>query len=260
MAAVEDSSGSRRAVDFDWFQLTARLRDRMPLVLPVGSTEQHGPHLPLSTDAVIAEALADGISRGVGGAVLPTITYGAPSRPRSGGGDLFASPDVSLPTLLETVESVVRRSLEAGAKTIIVVSWHWENASVLWDSLRAAHQGQDPEARSILFASPWDLMGVAETNELLGEGGADGFDWAADHAGLLETAIMLHLEPELVTDAPAAVEFRPRQYEVLPTPVDSVPATGVVHDARRVTAEQGAACFDSMVAGLVQAVLDETGD
>jgi len=245
---------SHRLADRDWFQVRDALAAGAPAILPVGSTEQHGPHLPLSTDAVVAEELAAAVARRLGGLVLPTITYGAPSRPRSGGGDGFPSPDVSLPTLLATVESVTENVLAAGAKWFVAISWHWENASVLWDALREALE--DSSAKAVLFASPWDLMSAESVSDLLGDAATD-FDWASDHAGLLETAIMRHLRPDAVSEPPPVHPFVARQWEVLPTPKDAVPETGVVHDARSVTAAQGAACFDSMVDGLVAAVESE---
>src|SRR5262249_31005628 len=154
-----------------------------PVVISVGSFEQHGPHLPMATDAIIAEALAGAVAERVEGIYLPAISYGAPSRPLSGGGDAFRAPDVQLPTLFATIESVCRGAVDAGARRLIVFTWHFENAQVLWDAVRNAVT-PDSGARAVLFASPWDLIDPAALALLFPDGGE--VDWAADHAGLLE--------------------------------------------------------------------------
>jgi creatinine amidohydrolase len=185
------------------------------------------------------------------------ISFGAPSRPREGGGDLFPAPHLELPILLQTVESVCRGCLRAGTRALVVLSWHYENATVLWDAVRDAIAGH-PDAKAVLFSAPWDLIDPGSLAELTG--GEGEIDWRADHAGLLETAIMRDLAPELTGEAPAPVPFRGRpHYEVLPTPPDAVPETGVVNDAREVSAETGRRCFEVMVNGIGEALADELG-
>jgi creatinine amidohydrolase/Fe(II)-dependent formamide hydrolase-like protein len=79
--------------------------------------------------------------------------------------------------------------------------------------------------------------------------------WADDHAGRLETAMMLHLAPGLVGTPPAPVPFAPRRgYDVLPTPADAAPATGVVLDARNVTAALGERATAAIVAGIATSI------
>ncbi|MBB4662012.1 creatininase family protein [Conexibacter arvalis] len=236
-----------------WFELDERLRTGAPLILSVGSFEQHGPHLPLATDAIVVEALARAVAARTGGIVLPTLPYGAPSRPRSGGGPRFAAPALRLGTLLDSVEQLAAGAVAAGARALVVLSWHWENAAVLWDALDAALCGT--AARALLFDAPWDYLAPADVEALFpGEEPA----WASDHAGRLETAVMRHVAPELVGEPPAPVPFAPRDgYDVLPTPEDAVPATGVVLDARAVTAAVGERCFAAMVDGIVRGIAAE---
>ena len=59
------------------------------VVLPVGSTEQHGPHLPLGVDSYIARGISEILSERTGAIVAPTLTYGYKSKPLSGGGPVF---------------------------------------------------------------------------------------------------------------------------------------------------------------------------
>jgi creatinine amidohydrolase len=242
------------AAELAWPALSERLRGGSPLVLAVGSFEQHGPHLPMATDTIIVERLARAVGERVSGIVLPTLPYGAPSRPRSGGGDRFPAPALTLSALLATVEALASGAIAAGARSLVVISWHMENAGVMWDALQGPLERAEG-ARALLFEAPWDYLGDELADTLFPEGPAL---WPEDHAGRLETAVMRYLAPELVGEPPEPVAFRPRHgYDVLPTPADAVPATGVVLDARAVDAQLGGRCFDAMVGGIVGAVESE---
>jgi creatinine amidohydrolase len=246
-----------RAAHLDWFSFRRRAAAE-PIVLGVGSFEQHGPHLPMATDAIIAEALAEAVAERIGGMFLPVVPYGAPSRPLSGGGDVFPAPDLPLPTLFEALESICRGAIAAGARRLVVFTWHYENAEVLWDAVRNAITPESG-ARAVLFGSPWDLLDAGALSTLFADG--EEVDWAADHAGLLETAIMRAIAPQLTGEPPAPVEFRHRKvYDVIPTPTDAVPETGVVNDARSVTAEAGRRCLDTIADALAEAARAELLD
>jgi len=241
------------AASLTWPECDARLRAGTPLILPVGSFEQHGPHLPLATDAIVADVLARALAQRIDGLVLPQLPYGAPSRPRSGGGgDLFPAPDLPLATLLASVEAVACGALEAGCRLLIVLSWHMENAAVLWDALVGPATRR--ERQILLFDAPTDFL-TAELEAALFPDMAP--DWVADHAGRLETALMRHLAPDLVGEPPLPVPYVPRRYDVLPTPADAAPATGVVFDARSSSAEVGERCLATMIDGMVAAIAAE---
>lgn len=242
------------AAELTWPAFRERLQAGAPLILAVGSIEQHGPHLPLATDTIIVEHLAREVVARADGVLLPTLPFGAPSRPRSGGGDGFPVPALTLRALLDSVEAIAGGAVRAGARTLVVLSWHMENAAVLWDALRGPLE-QAADCRALLFEAPWDYLDDELTQALFPEGQAL---WPADHAGRLETAVMRHLTPELVGEPPEPVPFRPRHgYDVLPTPADAVPETGVVLDARAADAQLGERCLRAMVDGIATAVKAE---
>jgi creatinine amidohydrolase len=224
-----------------------------PLILSIGSFEQHGPHLPLSTDAFIAEALATQVAERSGSLALPTVPFGAPSRPRSGGGDVFPVPDLALTTLIAAVEDLARGALLAGCRWLVVLSWHMENGAALWDALRAP-ANEIAGAKIQLFDAPWDFLTQELEDDLFPDMEPS---WADDHAGRLETAMMLHLAPTLVGEPPAPVEFVRRHYDVLPTPVDAVPSTGAILDSRGVTADLGQRSTEAIVSGMASAIAEE---
>lgn len=241
-------------------------------MLGIGACEQHGPHLPLDTDTLIVTAFADAVAERLDGVVLPTLPYGAPSRPRSGGGDLFAAPALPLELLLATVRSVVAGALQMGARKVVVLSWHWENASVLWDALRplfpVAGSAQTVDAAPASGTAPGDdrlavlIDNPAEylARELRDELFPDGFPgWDGEHAGRLETALVWHLARELVGEIEPPTSYRPRGLDVLPTPADAVPANGVFVDAAGIPPDLGSRCFESIASALAGAIKLELG-
>lgn len=234
-----------------WPEIHEHLNAGRPAILAIGSYEAHGPHLPVTTDTVIADAIATTLACRIGGLALPTLPFGATSRPRSGGGDIFPLPALRVPTLFAVINELVAGLARTGTRNLVVINGHYENAAVMWDALHEATQGTS--MRTVLFDAPWELIDGPTLDSVF----PSGVQWAADHGGLLETALMRLLAPEAVGNAPAAWDNTPRTYDVIPTPVDAVPANGIVNDARAVTAEDGARLFAALLDGLETAVRRE---
>src|SRR5262249_6470680 len=72
-----------------WPELRDAAARDAAILLTVGATEQHGPHLPLGTDAITGHALAMAVAEGLDIVVAPTLAYGYRSRPLTGGGQMF---------------------------------------------------------------------------------------------------------------------------------------------------------------------------
>ena len=80
------------------------------IILPIGATEQHAMHLPLSTDAEIAENFALKLAEAVDGVVMPTLSYGYKSKPLSGGGPLFPGTiDLNGETVIKLVYDILMK-------------------------------------------------------------------------------------------------------------------------------------------------------
>ena len=78
---------SRQIRLMDAFEYRARVESDPIVIVPVGSFEQHGPHMPLCVDELLATAVAEEVASRVDGLVGPTIGFGYKSQQRSGGGD-----------------------------------------------------------------------------------------------------------------------------------------------------------------------------
>lgn len=196
------------------------------VLVPVGSIEQHGPHLPLDTDTAIAVAVATAVADRLGGHgawVAPPIAYAASGEHQSFAGTSSIGTDALRVVLVELV-----RSLRTWAERVVLVNAHGGNLQALRgavDQLR--HEGHDVS---------W-VACATESVDL--------------HAGRTETSLMLRIRPDSVRlDRAVAGDTRPLA-EILPSlmtgGVGAVSANGVLGDPAGATAAEGAAVLAAMV-------------
>jgi creatinine amidohydrolase len=208
---------------------------RCVLIVPLGSTEQHGPHLPFSTDTDVAVAVARRAAdarRDV--VVAPALPYGSSGEHAGFAGTLSIGQDA----LEHAVVELVRSADAFGA--VVLASGHGGNAEPL---ARAARTLQ-AEGRRV---ATWTASGYVDA-----------------HAGRTETSLMLALAPQLV-GAEAAVPGDSRPIaELLPAlrsgGVRSVSATGILGDPTGASAAEGHAMLDALVRDLLHTIDEVRGD
>lgn len=210
-----------------WEQARAAMAAGRPLIVPVGSVEQHGPHLPLGTDAIVAAELARRVARQQGCVVAPAIYYAARSSPRSGGGgrSFPGSTGVSAQTLIGVIRDLTAELFRSGFRRLVYLNSHYENASLVYEALTEAIDAQQQTCRAILI-NWWEQVTAADIEPIFG----DQFPgWEAEHAGVAETSLMEELRPDLVRAELKGEGGTPRtvSYDIFPTPPDVVPPTGV---------------------------------
>ncbi|WP_187361129.1 mycofactocin biosynthesis peptidyl-dipeptidase MftE [Phytoactinopolyspora mesophila] len=207
---------------------------RPVVVLPLGSTEQHGPHLPLDTDTVIATAVARGVAdriaaTGADVVVAPSMSYGA-----SGEHEQFAGTVSLGREALEHLLVEYGRSACRWAGRLVIVNGHGGNV----EALRNAVQRLVSEGRDVSWALCWpDDATAAPTLDA--------------HAGRVETSLMLHLEPaRVLIDRAEPGNVTPLN-ELLPTlrrsGVAAVAPNGVLGDPRGASAAEGARLLQAMI-------------
>lgn len=228
--------------ELTWMAYAGRVAEGVTVIVPVGSTEQHGPHLPLGTDALLTGEMAKRIARRVDALVAPTIAYGYKSQPKSGGGNHFpGTTSFDGETLACAIRDIVRELARHGVKKIVVLDGHLENAMFLTEGIDLALR--DLKAWGVEDVRVLKMTYCEEVSkEILDLMFPDGFPgMALEHAANLETSLMLHLLPHLVdrsaipSDPPH--DFPP--YDIYPTPEGHVRATGVLSTAAAATEEFG---------------------
>ena len=201
--------------------------EKLVVLLPCGALEQHGPHLPLGTDALLSTAISQSVAEKVQGLVAPTFNYGYKSQPKSGGGQHFAgTTSLDGHSLSQITRDIVREFARQGVKKLVVVDGHYENQWFLTEGIDLALRdiGQSSPLR-IMRLEYWDFC----TEQTLSQVFPDGFPgFALEHAAVIETSLLLHYYPELVhvelipDDQPA--NFPP--YDLYPHHTDWVPPSG----------------------------------
>lgn len=206
-----------------------------PLVLvPVGSIEQHGPHLPLDTDTAIAVAVSTAVAERLGGDVLvaPPVSYGSSGEHQSFAGTCSIGSEALQLLVIELV-----RSMSTWAGRIVFVNAHGGNvASLAKATFQLGTEGHDVG---------WAAC-ATESVDL--------------HAGFTETSLMLHIRPASVRlDRAQAGDTRDLA-TILPIMiaggVAAVSANGVLGDPAGATAEHGAEVMAAMTAEISGLVHD----
>lgn len=249
-------SERRRGVlmaEMTWPEFRERFPDTI-VILPVGSTEQHGPHLPLGTDVMQVEHAAMRAAEQLDAIVAPTIAYGYRSAPKSGGGEIFPGTiSLSGTTMIGVVRDVLKAFIRHGAKKVVVMDGHYENNMFLHEGIHLALEesgADDVRVIKISWAEPM-------TQETLDRAFPDGFPgWALEHAAHLETSAIMAIRPELVRREhvrPDGARDLP-VYDIYPQPNGLVPASGVLADPSRANVETGQMIFDDAVSQLVPAI------
>jgi creatinine amidohydrolase len=200
------------------------------LVVPLGSVEQHGSHLPLNTDTSIAAAVAEAAAGALDGALLaPALTYGASGEHEDFPGTVSIGTEALTGLLVEYGRSACR-----WAGRVLVVNGHGGNL----DALRAAGTVLRREGRDVA----WFPCAVPDGDA---------------HAGRTETSLMLHVEPERVRQDDAVAGETTPVGALLPRlraeGVRAVSPNGVLGDPAGATAQEGADLLRGLVERLVGA-------
>jgi len=226
------------AVDELAWPKVARILEVEPrLIFPIGALEQHGPHLPIASNTFIAQRVAREVSERCRVLRAPAFSYGV-----TVAGGPFRAPGLRRKTFHRVVNELLERWEDLAVKHFVLITAHRFEPHL--EALLMTASG--PATKSVYDLYQIDVSDVLETDPEL------------EHAGELETSLMLHLAPQLV-QMERAKDFVPeggalRKYTRRRVPKPPVPSQGVVGTPSVASADKGERIFKRYVDMLCQAV------
>lgn len=229
-----------------WYEFNER-KSKDVVILPIGSVEQHGPHLPLFTDTIISNNMATLLAEKINGIVMPAINYGYKSQPASGGGPLFPGTiDLNGSTLMDLVQDIIRELIRDGIKKIVLMNSHYENQAFIAEAVDLIFRDLKTDVKVVIM-SWWDLVSEKTIEKIFDKIPFPG--WALEHAAITETSLIMKFAPELVHMdrlVDDKIDAAPT-YIVYPIPENLVPTSGLLSIARTSSAEKGQLIVDEVI-------------
>jgi creatinine amidohydrolase len=218
------------------------------IILPVGSLEQHGPHLPLNVDVIIPANLAKLVSEEISAMVLPSIAYGYKAQ---GGGQFFpGTTSLDGATLTNLILDILRETYRHGGRRFLLMNGHYENTAFMTEAVQLFLRDVD-DSRVVILAW-WDQVSDELLEELFAGIGFPG--WEMEHAALTETSLMQYFAPEFVRGDRILDDEGERMppYAIYPPPGDITPPSGVYYKATFASKEKGERLVKYLVGKIVK--------
>jgi creatinine amidohydrolase len=228
-----------KLTELTWVEAREAILQARVALLPVGSTEQHGPHLPLGTDWLVARRIAEQASKKGGWLVLPGLPVGVSEGHRQFWGTLWLCPDM----LRDYVVSLARSLASHNLRRIVFVNAHGGNCAALDEAVRILRT-----ERICVYTHNWWIAIRDLLREL--------FPDPTAHAGSIETSAMLAIDPALVNqerfkEASSVVQWG-KWMEGVEVGMDTIDFSeeGNVGDPSLAEVEKGRALIEAAADGL----------
>ncbi len=243
-----------RYEEFTWPEIREAVAQNRVAVLPVGTVEQHGPHLPLVTDVLTAGEMSRLAveSAPAESVLLPPVYYSFNEHHM----DFPGTIAVEGPTIIKYVTDIGRSLARHGFRKILLVNGHGSNVPFL--DVAARNITNSTEAICAM-ASWWSLI----PKDLLRELRESDYPGGMAHGCELETSVLLHLRPDLVQmeKAEKDISFQATEFFYwdlqTPSPIffqewfSRYSRTGTVGDPTKATAEKGKRFVEAVVERMV---------
>lgn len=218
------------------------MRRKPVVILPVGATEAHGSHLPLNTDSVQPEHVADELAGHIGCLVAPPIRYGLHSSTRNMPGTISLTFD----TLRGLAYDILSSLVSNGADKIVVLSGH--AGAMHMAALRLACERIVTEtAARVMLLTDYDIAA-----RLLPEAKEDG------HGGLIETSRVMAITGRDLRTPKKKGRFTDKRFMIVRDPESCYP-DGFVGEPGRATKEVGESINRRIVGALEQLIVENFG-
>ena len=242
---------SRYFIDLTQPEIAGQLKHNPLVILPAGSVEQHGPHLPTGTDTFASNVISHAVAENLDGLVLPATPFGVTPMHMPFEGTISFTPDTYMRVVTETCVSTAKH----GAKYLLIINWHEGNIPSLAIAAESLHRDYGMTVLTV------QACYVAE--ELYGHS-CNGLT----HGGEIEALAVLAYRPDLVhldritnsSDHSHGHKMdklrRTRSYQPVLTDIRSIAATGWFGSPQHATADKGA----RMLADISNAIAKESAE
>ena len=234
--------------DVNWQQADEMVRNAKAVILPLGSTEQHGYHMCLETDNIVARYVSEKIAERTNCVVMPVLNYGQVWS----AADFPGTFNLNERHYIEIVKDLVKAIERKGAKNVILFSGHWGNTAPI--KIAARELLDEYGFENVYHMSYTNLKktseGIMETELWNGSG---------FHAAEIETSIMLEICPEKVDMSKAVVDYptTPKGYSIKPVHWIKFANSGIFGDATKATKEKGQKYLERWLNELEQLIKNE---
>src|ERR1044071_1042330 len=238
---------SRHFIELTQPEIAAQLEKNPLVILPAGSVEQHGPHLPTGTDIFASNVIGHAVAERMDGLLLPATPFGVTPMHAPFEGTITLTPDTYMRVTTETCVSTARH----GAKCLLILNWHEGNIPSLAIAAEALHREHGMTVLTV------QACYVAE--ELYGKS-CNGLT----HGGEIEALAVLAFRPDLVhldridysSDHSHGHKWdklrRTRSYQPVLTDIRTIAATGWFGSPQHATAEKGAKMLTDIADAIAQ--------
>ena len=226
-------------------EFARRAKDKPLVIVPFGSVEEHGEHLPLCTDSCQAEEIATRVAKAFDALVCPPIRYGECRSTRNFPGTLSLSGETMKSLAYDIVSELGRNGIDK----VMLLTGHAGSAHMAALRSGALKAVEANPKLKVMVLSDYDIAYDLRGKEFPEDDG---------HAGGIETSRMLRLRPDLVGTARPSGKARPPKYMILPDPEKYFPS-GVMGDSTAASAMNGKNIDDYVVAQLSKLVTENFG-
>jgi len=218
-----------------------RLKDKI-VVFPIGSNEQHGPHLPMGTDTYILDSVIQGVRKRLSPeeqfVFLPSLPYGKSPEHM----DFCGTVTLKATTLIAILDDIVNSMHKHGVKKMVILNSHGGNTSLINSLAFDLRYSYDMQ---IFCLSLWsaDFMGNSEINQVIHD-----VAYPEIHAASIETSLLMYLKPELVGDIPYGV-LPKTSYPAFSTgwATQDLADNGVIGDLKECSFQNGEKLFKLLI-------------
>lgn len=225
--------------EMSWPEIEAGQKETRTVILPVGATEEHGPHLPTITDTIEALEVARAAAEARGAFLAPPLYYGVCRSTRGFPGTITVGHD----SLRAFARDLIISFVDSGFTRVLILTGHagGQHMAALEEACQMAVEERDFR---VSLVSLFDLIDFSAV-----ETPHDG------HAGEVETSLMMVIRPDLVKGLPEK-HFPVRPRFMIQKDVRHLMGNGVMGNPRPASPEKGRQFFQMSVSG-VMAALDE---